>query len=109
MNLDLSTGRLSGQGVFKPWCGGEARYGGFVDRHPDSGLLLDGYALPMITEAVELARAFHRDLGGPRTVGWDLSITPDGPIVVEGNSHWSGAMYMALDGTFKDRYLRAVG
>ena len=108
VSLDLSTGRLSGRGIFKPRCGGEARYGGFVDRHPDSGLLLDGYALPMIPEAVELARAFHRDLGGPRTVGWDLSITPDGPIVVEGNSHWSGAMYMALDSSFKGRYLHAV-
>ena len=108
VGLDLGTGRLYGRGVFKPGCGGELRYGGFVDRHPDSGVVLDGYALPDIPEAVELARQLHVDMGGPRTVGWDLAITPDGPVVVEGNSHWSGAMYMAIDGGFKERYFEAA-
>ena len=108
VGLDLDTGRLRGRGVFKPGCGGETRYGGFVDRHPGSGIELDGYALPMVPEAVELARQFHLDMGGPRTIGWDLAMTPEGPWVVEGNSHWSGAMYMAIDPNFKDDYFRAI-
>ena len=109
VGLKLDTGRLYGQGIFKPGCGGDARYGGFVDRHPDSDVLLDGYQLPDIPEAVALACRLHLDLGGPRTVGWDLAITPDGPSIVEGNSHWSGAMYMAIDGGFKKRYFEAAG
>ncbi len=109
VGLDLSTARLYGQGIFKPGRGGDAQHGGFVDRHPDSGLLLDGYELPHIPEAVALACRLHLDLGGPRTVGWDLAITPDGPSIVEGNSHWSGAMYMAIDGGFKKRYFEAAG
>ena len=109
VGLDLETGRLHGRGIFKPGCGGAARYGGFVDRHPDSDIALDGYALPDVPQAVELARLLHRDLGGPRTVGWDLAMTPDGPTVVEGNSHWSGAMYMAIDAGFKRRYFDAAG
>ena len=109
VGLDLDTGRLYGRGIFKPGCGGDVRYGGFVDRHPDSGLDFDGYQLPDIPEAVELACRLHLDLGGPRTVGWDLAITPNGPSIVEGNSHWSGAMYMAIDGGFKKRYFEAAG
>ena len=109
VGLNLDTGRLYGRGIFKPGCGGDVRYGGFVDRHPDSDVLLDGYQLPDIPEAVALACRLHLDLGGPRTVGWDLAITPDGPSVVEGNSHWSGAMYMAIDGGFKKRYFEAAG
>ena len=109
VGLDLDTARLHGRGIFKPGCGGAARYGGFVDRHPDSDVLLDGYALPHVPDAVALACRLHLDLGGPRTVGWDLAITPDGPTVVEGNSHWSGAMYMAIDGGFKKRYFDVAG
>ena len=104
VGLDLETGRLHGRGIFKPGCGGEIRYGGTVDRHPDSGVLLDGYQLPDVDAAIRLACQFHRDMGGPRSIGWDLSMTPDGPTVVEGNSHWNGAMYMAIDPSFKDRY-----
>ena len=104
VGLGLETGRLYGRGIFKPGCGGEVRYGGTVERHPDSGVVLDGYPLPDVDAAVRLARQLHRDLGGPRSVGWDIALTPDGPTVVEGNSHWSGAMYMAIDPSSKDRY-----
>ena len=60
-------------------------------------------------EPVDLACRFHRDLSAPALVGWDLALAPDGPTVVEGNTYWNGAMYMALDDRFKDRYLAAVG
>ena len=108
VGVDLSTGALFGDGYFKPGCGGDVEYGGTVGRHPDSGVALDGYALPFIPEAVRLAQRFHVDMGGPRSVGWDLALTPDGPSVIEGNSHWSGAMYMAIDPGFKARYFEAA-
>lgn len=105
--VDLATGRLYGQGLFKP-----ERRGGLrrpaVDQHPDSSVLLDGYALPSFAEGVGLACRFHRDLMRPTSVGWDLAFTPSGPTVVEGNTYWNGAMFMALDTGFKARYLAAV-
>ena len=109
VGLDLDRGQLVGRGIFKPGCGGDLRYGGTVDRHPDSGIVLDGYALPEVDETVALACRLHDDMGGPRSVGWDLAMTPDGPTVVEGNSHWSGAMYMAIDPSFKERYFEIAG
>ena len=109
VGLDLGTGALFGKGLFKPGIGGDVRYGGAVDQHPDSGVLLDGYALPFIPESIRLAQQFHRDMGGPRSIGWDLALTSTGPSVVEGNSHWSGAMYMAIDPGFKARYVEAAG
>ena len=106
--LDPETGRLRGRGIFKPE-GPDGLRRPAVDRHPDSGVALDSYALPDIAEAVELACRFHRDLGRPTSVGWDLAMTPDGPTVVEGNTYWNGAMFMALDAGFAARYLAAVG
>ena len=105
VGVDLASGALFGDGYFKPGCGGDLRYGGAVERHPDSGIALDGYALPLVPEAVRLAQQVHLDMGGPRSIGWDLALTPSGPCVVEGNSHWSGAMYMAIDPGFKARYV----
>ena len=109
VELDLETGALRGRGVFKSGYGGDELYGGYVDEHPDSGIQLDGYPLPMIPDAVRLARQVHVDMGGPRTVGWDLAFTPNGPVIVEGNSHWGATMYMTLDPQFKDRYFAAAG
>ena len=61
------------------------------------------------TEGIALACDFHRDLGSLRSVGWDLAVAPDGPVLVEGNTSWNGAMFMALDAGFKARYFDAVG
>ena len=107
VGVDLETGRLYGRGLYKPARRDLLRDPG-TDRHPDSGVTLDGYELPTFREAAALACDFHRDLGAPRSVGWDLAITPYGPTVVEGNTFWNGAMFMALDSSFKARYIEAV-
>ncbi len=109
VSVDLETGRLRGPGLFKPECGGYETYGGWVADHPTTGVRLDGYPLPSFGEAVALACRFHGDLGRLRSVGWDLAFTPDGPCVVEGNTHWTAVMFLALERGFKDRYLAAVG
>ncbi|WP_420457528.1 sugar-transfer associated ATP-grasp domain-containing protein [Rubrivirga sp.] len=109
VGLDLTSGALFGKGLFKPGYGGDRGHGGVADRHPDSGIVFEGYTLPFIPESVQLAQQFHLDMGGPRSIGWDLALTPEGPSVVEGNSHWSGAMYMAIDPVFKSRYVEMAG
>ena len=106
VGVDLDRGRLYGKGLFRPEPQAWLRPG--VDRHPDSGVLLDGYELPFVAESVALACRFHRDLGSLRSIGWDVAATPDGPSIVEGNTYWNGAMFMAIDPGFKRRYLAAV-
>jgi hypothetical protein len=59
-----------------------------VTHYPDTGLLLDGHSLPGLREGITLACKFHEDLGGLHTIGWDLALTPTGPLIVEANSHW---------------------
>ncbi len=99
VSIDLKRGQLRGAGLYKY---GEATT---VTRHPDTGVIFDGYPLPMLEEAVDLACRFHRDLRFIHTIGWDIAITPDEPSFIEGNDNWEGAIPMALEPDFKERFL----
>lgn len=57
-----------------------------VAQHPDTGTVISGHQLPWWTETLELAtRALDAAYDRP-TIGWDIAITDDGPVLVEGNS-----------------------
>jgi hypothetical protein len=58
---------------------------GWMDRHPDSGAQITGTKLPMWNEVREFAIRTHKAFGDRLLVGWDIAITPDGPVLVEGN------------------------
>ncbi|HEU4630919.1 MAG TPA: sugar-transfer associated ATP-grasp domain-containing protein [Gemmatimonadaceae bacterium] len=78
--VDLATGRL-----------GEAirRRGAVpvpIERHPDTGTVIAGHQLPLWSETLTLARrALEAGFERP-TIGWDIAITDDGPVLVEGNT-----------------------
>ena len=79
-----------------------------VTHHPDTGVALDGYPLPDYQAAKDLVCRFHEDLDGLLTVAWDVALTPSGPVVIEGNTHWDGRVHMAFDPTFEERYRRLL-
>lgn len=57
------------------------------DAHPDTGIRFEGYALPMLKEAVALAKQAALVVPEITHVGWDVAITPDGPVLIEGNDY----------------------
>ena len=83
MLVDHGTGRLVGPLVFPGPDGFGFRAG---DRHPRTGAALDGIEMPGWHEVRELVLRAARAFGALRTVGWDVAMTPDGPVLVEGNS-----------------------
>jgi hypothetical protein len=81
--IDPATGRLFRSFYGKP------RYGvRSLQRHPDSGLPFEGFEVPFYREAVEMAKELHRRLYGLASIGWDIAVGPDGPIIIEGNDNW---------------------
>ncbi len=56
------------------------------DVHPTSGTKLIGFEIPYFKEAVELVKEAAMVIPGMRYVGWDIAITENGPILVEGNN-----------------------
>jgi hypothetical protein len=58
---------------------------GWVDRHPDSDAPITGTTLPMWKEVRDFAIRAHKAFGDRLLVGWDIAITSDGPVLIEGN------------------------
>lgn len=78
---DPERGTLQGVAVNKA--------GAAFSAHPDTGVKFDGYPLPFWPECRGLAFQAAKKIPRVRLVGWDLAITPEGPVLVEGN-HYPG-------------------
>ncbi len=59
-----------------------------VPRHPRTGLPIEGFRLPFWDEAKVLVRRAATAFLPLRTIGWDVALTPGGPVLVEGNAWW---------------------
>lgn len=58
-------------------------------RHPRSGRAFTGFQVPYWREVCALAvRASEAFLPHP-SIGWDIAVTPDGPVLIEGNTRWT--------------------
>ena len=58
-----------------------------ITKHPTTGEDFVGFKIPRIDEALELAKELALVYPEYRWVGWDLALTDDGWVMVEGNSH----------------------
>ena len=80
--IDPTTGVL-GEGIIKPKYGGQ-----WVQVHPDSGVRFTGQQLPYWSQILALCIEAAKVTPKVRTVGWDVAITPAGPVLIEGNPDW---------------------
>ena len=78
--VDLDSGRLGRASNL----GTDARLG-WLDAHPDTGCRITGESLPMWADVKQIALRAHRAFCDRTVIGWDVGITIDGPILVEGN------------------------
>lgn len=62
-------------------------YFNVFEKHPDTGITFKGYQLPMVPEAIALAKQAAKVIPQMRHVGWDVAITPEGPAIIEGNEY----------------------
>lgn len=100
VSIDKQTGKLVKEGMFK------IGYGGRVTTHPDTGVLLENFQIPFFQECIQMACKLHSYFYGVHSVGWDIAITANGPLFIEGNDDWDGAIPMALEKNFKSRFLQ---
>ena len=53
-------------------------------KHPDTDFVLNGFEVPFYQESIQLVKELTKLLPN-RIIGWDIAITNEGPIVIEGN------------------------
>lgn len=59
--------------------------------HPESGVSIPDFRLPLVDELMAFIDRVARVVPQVRYVGWDVVITPTGPVLVEGN--WAAGVY----------------
>ena len=59
-----------------------------ITAHPDTGVVFEGYKIPYFDEAIDLARRATECFYGYCSIGWDVAITTEGPVLIEGNDTW---------------------
>lgn len=62
-------------------------YFNIFESHPDTGVRFEGYEIPMLHEAIALAKEAAVEIPQMRHIGWDIAITPTGPAIIEGNEY----------------------
>ena len=82
--VDLETGVISGVGANKA---GEA-----FEYHPMTHTRIPGTRIPYWDEVRAMCLSAMRVVPQVRFVAWDVAITPDGPVFIEGNSFPSHAI-----------------
>jgi hypothetical protein len=80
--IHLENGSLEKYGLFKP------EFGTKCDRHPNTGIIFENYKIPKWGEIVEYVKRAHMLFYGLHSIGWDVAVTDDGIMIIEGNDNW---------------------
>lgn len=58
----------------------------YYDVHPNNKTVFKGFKVPYFEEAAQMCKEAALVEPNMRYVGWDVGITPNGPVFVEGNN-----------------------
>lgn len=101
VGIDMGTGTLMKYGYLKPVFGTRP-----LTVHPNTQIPFEGYSIPFFFETVSLAKKLHSNLYRCHSVGWDIAITPEGPLFIEGNGLWEISLVQATHGGLKNEILK---
>lgn len=74
-DMDLETGKARTDAVNV--------HGERFELHPDTQVAIKGFEIPYFKEGLEMVRRAGRNVNG--YIGWDVAITENGPVLIEGN------------------------
>lgn len=71
--------------------------------HPDTKIQFKGFKIPFYKECVDTCLLFHKKLG-IHSIGWDVAITENGPVIIEGNDNWELSLMQVACGPLKSKF-----
>ncbi|MBX2921249.1 MAG: hypothetical protein KF746_03580 [Chitinophagaceae bacterium] len=81
--IDLKSGKISGPGMYIDVTKADEYY------HPVTKVSLVGFQIPLWNESIDLAKKAANHTPQNRSVGWDVAVTNQGPVLIEGNHNWN--------------------
>lgn len=80
VGINMEDGILKSIGHYLPEHGGRE-----ITEHPDSGFKFEGFKVPYYKEACDSVIEAVKIIPD-RLIGWDVAITPNGPVIIETNA-----------------------
>ena len=65
--------------------------------HPTTGVVFDGFPIPCFDQIADLVLETARLEDKILVIGWDVAISPDGPVLIEGNRRPGFGLSQVLD------------
>ena len=90
VKIDLETGKLVGKAINKE--------NEIFEAHPTTGVVFHGFQIPCFAEAKELVLKAALESDKIKMVGWDVAISENGPLIIEGNRRPGFDLVQVLDG-----------
>lgn len=85
--IDVETGKLDSKGyafdITQPLC----------EKHPVSGVSLVGFQIPHWDKVKVMCIKAASKYNDNKSVGWDVAIKQDGPLLIEGNHDWGARVW----------------
>lgn len=78
--------------------------GDLFTEHPDTKTKLEGFKVPLFNDAIAFCMEAAKVIPEVGLVGWDIAITPNGPVMIEGNNRpghdiYQSEIHLNSDGT----------
>lgn len=94
--IDIDTGRFKKYGMQL------LEYGGNIYvEHPDTKFSFEGFEIPYFDEVKKMIKEVVKLIPN-KLVGWDIAISQDGPVIIEGNHNYSPRMSEMAYGGYKN-------
>lgn len=101
--VPISNGKLNEFGFYK------IQWAKKVKTHPDTGFIFRDAEIPYFSEAVEMAIRAHKMIDNVSSIGWDIAITENGPVFIEGNDNWEiSLMQSGLNNGLKSKWMKSL-
>ena len=97
--LDTLTGRVTGPGIYADITKPDEF------RHPVTGIDFIGFQVPHWEDCVQLVKKAALRIPENRSIGWDIAVTSNKPVLIEGNHNWH---YLVLQMPEKKGYRKML-
>ena len=80
-SVDIETGKLDSLAFYGD--------GDKFTHHPITHQKIEGFQIPLWEDVIEMCKRAALEVSDVRCVGWDVAISENGPLLIEGNDRWS--------------------
>lgn len=99
---------INPDGTLKKWGFMKPGHGKRNTVHPDSGVEYASFSIPNWDEIIKLVCTAHKQFYGIHSIGWDVGLSENGPMFIEGNDNWEISGLQSCNGGLKDVWKKAI-